>query len=212
VASVPFGGARHANPPPLAGFAARGAARARRAPGLDLERARLVGAARRRVGEPFRGDCSGFVLAALRDARVRVPPLPAARSRSASLWLACRPVEKPRPGDLAFFHDTYDRDRDGRLDDRFTHVAVVERVEGRRVVLVHRNGSRVERLRMSLDRPGDADQNDVLRVKRRGDAPGTRYLAGELFAAFGALLGDTATPKLQAGHGAVDSVRHPASR
>jgi hypothetical protein len=152
------------------------------------------------------------VLAALRDARVRLPPLPPARSRSESLWRASRRVEAPRPGDLAFFHDTYDRNRDGKLGDRFTHVAVVEQVQGGRVVLVHRNGSRVERLHMHLGRPEDAGANDQLRVKKRGDVPGTRYLAGELFAAFGALLEDAAAQKLQAGHGTVDSVAQPATR
>lgn len=152
----------------------------------DGPRARLVAAARARVGRPFRGDCSGFVLALLRDAGLRAE-LPPARSRSEALWLGGAPVEVPRPGDLAFFHDTYDRDRDGRLDDRFTHVALVEEVRGERVTLLHRGLRGVERIRMDLGRPSDTSSNDRLRIPRKGEPRGTRHLAGELLGGFGAL-------------------------
>lgn len=175
-------------------------------------RARILEAAARRLGRPFTGDCSGLVLTAYREARVPVPPLVPARSRSESLHLASRPVDAPVPGDLAFFHDTYDRDHDGRPGDRFTHVALVEEVDGSRVTLLHRGGRGVERVRMDLSRPSDASANDPLRVRRAGDAPGTLYLAGELFAAFGELLGGPVTKMLHAGHAPETSEREPASR
>ena len=146
----------------------------------------IVTAARRQLGRPFRGYCSGFVLSLLAAAGLRVA-LPAARSRSESLYLASRRVEAPRPGDLAFFHDTYDRDRDGRANDPYTHVAVVEAVLGRVVLLLHRSGRGIERVRMDLSRPADPDANDPVRLPRASDPPGTRCLAGELFAGFGAL-------------------------
>jgi hypothetical protein len=171
----------------------------------------VVGAAAAREGRPFRGDCSGYVLAALRDAGVR-PRLAPARSRSESLHRASAPVERPRPGDLAFFHGTYDRDRDGRQDDRFTHVALVEEVHGTAVTLLHRGGRGVERVRMDLARPADPAANDPLRVRRRGDGAGVRTLAGELFAAFGALLPEEFTQMLQAGRGPETGARHPAPR
>jgi hypothetical protein len=126
------------------------------------------------------------VLGVLDRAGVRLS-LRSARSRSESLHLATRRVRRPRPGDLAFFHDTYDRDRDGRAGDRFTHVAIVERVRGGKVTLVHVLGRKVVRTRLDLARPGDRRANDPIRVRRRADAPGTRYLAGELLAGFGAL-------------------------
>jgi hypothetical protein len=148
--------------------------------------ARVVTRASPRVGERFAGDCSGFVLDVFRRAGVSLR-LRAARSRSESLHLATARVRQPRPGDLAFFHDTYDRDRDGRANDRFTHVAIVERVEGRRVTLVHVLGRSVVRTRMDLSRPSDRGANDPVRARRRGDAAGTRYLAGELFAGYGSL-------------------------
>lgn len=174
-------------------------------------RARVVEAAGELVGKRFRGDCSGFVLHAFRKAGVRVQLGPGV-SRSESLQRASLPVESPRPGDLAFFHDSYDRNRDRRLGDRFTHVALVERVEGTTVFLLHRVSRRVERSRMDLSRPADPDANDRLRVRRRGDPRGTRYLTGELFAAFGALLEGEFTQMLQAGRAVETGERHPAPR
>lgn len=150
-------------------------------------RADLVAAARRQLGRPFQGDCSGFVLALLEGARIRVALAPA-RSRSESLHLASHRVETPRPGDLAFFHDTYDRDRDGRANDPYTHVAIVEAVLGREVLLLHRGGRGIERVRMDLSRPADAGANDPVRRPRASDPAGTRFLAGELFAGFGAVV------------------------
>ncbi len=160
-----------------------------RAAARDTEALRkaIVAAARRQLGHAFRGDCSAFVLALLRVARVRVGLGPG-RSRSESLFRASRPVEAPRPGDLAFFHDTYDRNRDGRANDPFTHVALVERVDGASVLLVHRSRRGIERVRMDLARPSDPAVNDPVRLLRSGEPAATRVLAGELFAGFGAVL------------------------
>ena len=180
-------------------------------PARAAVRARVLEAARALLGTRFRGDCSGYVLHALRAAGVGVQLGPGA-SRSESLYRASRPVETPHPGALAFFHDSYDRDRDRRLDDRFTHVALVERVEGTTVFLLHRARKRVERARMDLARPEDPGANDRLRARRRGDPRGTRYLTGELFAAFGELLDGEFTRMLQASRAAETGERHPATR
>lgn len=155
-------------------------------PGL---RARIVAAARDLLGRPFRGDCSSFVLTLLRKVGVRAA-LPPARSRSEALFLGGEQVETPAPGDLAFFHDTYDRNRDGRLNDRWTHVALVEKVEGELVTLLHRGIHGVERIRMDLAHPSDRTANDRLRVPRKNEPSGTRHLAGELFSGFGAVTPD----------------------
>jgi hypothetical protein len=178
---------------------------------LDPVRARIVRVAGSLVGKRLRTDCSGFVLRVLHDAGVSVSLVPA-RSRSESLYRASRPVETPRPGDLAFFDNTYDRNHDRRANDRFTHVGLVESVDGSAVVLVHRAVHGVERLRMDLAHPDDPEANDRLRFQRRGDAPGTRYLAGELFAAFGELLGGEFTRMLQASRTPATGARHPATR
>jgi hypothetical protein len=152
----------------------------------DAPRERAVAAAERALGRPFRGDCSAFVISAWRSAGI-VPPLGSGRSRSESLRRGSVEVAQPRPGDLAFFHHTYDRNRDGRVNDLFSHVALVEVVDGDAVTLLHRGARGVERVRMDLARPSDPALNDPVRVLRRGERRKVRTLAGELFAGFGAL-------------------------
>jgi hypothetical protein len=176
-------------------------------PEEDRLRGRILAAARRRLGTRPKLDCSGYVLDAYNKAGLAVRLGPG-RSRSEALARASRPVDAPRPGDLAFFHDTYDRNRDGRADDAFTHVALVESVDGDEVTLLHRGG-RVQRIRMDVSHPSDPTLNDTVRVPRRRDAPGTRYLAGELFTAFGELLDSEFTQMLQAGRAVATGGAHP---
>jgi hypothetical protein len=152
----------------------------------EAVRASIVAAARRQLGLRFQGDCSGFVLSLLRNAGVEIALVPA-RSRSESLYLASRRVRAPHPGDLAFFHDTYDRNHDGRANDPYTHVAVVESVAGHAVLLVHRGSRGIERVRMDLTRSSDRASNDPVRHRRRSDPRSLHVLAGELFAGYGAV-------------------------
>jgi hypothetical protein len=96
---------------------------------------------------------------------------------------------RPKPGDIAFFRETYDRNRDGRRNDGLTHVGIVERVEdGGVITLVHRGSKGVARTRMNLQRPtlhrdkrGGAVVNDYLRT---ASGKHRAYLTGELFAGF----------------------------
>jgi hypothetical protein len=151
----------------------------------DAARARIVAAARRHLGARLSIDCSTFVGRVLREAGVPVSPASPASSGSEALYRATGRVAHPAPGDLAFFHDTYDRDGDGRRDDPFTHVAIVEAVDGPRLTLIHRGHAGIARFRLDLDRPADPASNDALRFHRPGDPAGTRYLAGELLTGFG---------------------------
>lgn len=100
--------------------------------------------------------------------------------------------DRPRPGDIAFFDNTFDRDHDGRVDDPLTHVAVVLSVDAAGTILLAHGGSSRGRSTfvMNLSAPGlvrdDAGHklNDNLRPPRSSDPPGTRYLASELFHGF----------------------------
>lgn len=99
------------------------------------------------------------------------------------------------PGDLVFFHNTWDFNGDGRLNDPLTHVGIVERVEpDGTVVFVSRVSGGIERYRMNLGAPdirrtGDGRVlNDYLRRKGARDSQATPYLTGQLFAAFGTLI------------------------
>jgi len=99
------------------------------------------------------------------------------------------------PGDLVFFHNTWDFNQDGLPNDPLTHVGVVERVErDGTVVFVSLVSNGVERYRMNLRQP-DVHKtakgrvlNDYMRRKGVGDPETTRYLTGQLFAAFGTVV------------------------
>ena len=104
---------------------------------------------------------------------------------------------RPAVGDLVFFHNTFDRNGDGRANDWYTHVGMVESLDddGNIAILSYLDG-RVSRTHLNLERPNDARDdsdgviNTAMRQRRQDDAAYTQYLASELFAGFGSLLGE----------------------
>lgn len=99
-----------------------------------------------------------------------------------------------RPGDLVFFDNTWDFNKDGMLNDPLTHVGIVEEVDqDGTVVFISRVSNAIERYRMNLRVPDAARGadgrilNDYLRRKKASDSRGTVYLTGQLFAGFGSL-------------------------
>lgn len=146
----------------------------------------------------FRDDCSGFVGAVLTRAGMPVD------GSSRTYWDNAREAgvthsrKRPRPGDLAFFDNTYDRNRNGRLDDDLTHVAIVLSVDDDGTIeLAHAGTSRGRStLWMNLRHPDvhrdDAGKmlNSYLRRRTSRDSRATRYLAGELWRGFATLEPD----------------------
>lgn len=153
--------------------------------------------------ERFLADCSGYV-ASVYEAegiplrRLEVEAAPRETSGVAAAYQAALAYgvvfggggEWPRPGDLVFFHDTYDRNRNGDQDDPFTHMGIVEKVEGGSVTFLHRGGRGVARGTLTLDRPDQVRDDDgrelntILRDKHPRIA-GAPALAGELFQGYG---------------------------
>ncbi|OGW49970.1 MAG: hypothetical protein A2V62_07795 [Nitrospirae bacterium RBG_19FT_COMBO_58_9] len=100
------------------------------------------------------------------------------------------------PGDLVFFDNTWDFNRDGKVNDPLTHVGIVERQEpDGTVIFISRVAGAVERYHMNLVLPHvhkTADGrvlNDYLRRKDAIDPADTDYLTGELFAQFATRVG-----------------------
>lgn len=99
---------------------------------------------------------------------------------------------RPVAGDLVFFRETYDLNRDGRANDGLTHIGLVENVdvEGT-VTVIHRVARGVVRYRMNLehrDSPTSASGrpvNDWLRTPGPGSKP---QLTAQLFAGYATLL------------------------
>ena len=138
-------------------------------------------------GRTFDGPREAATIALLRACLG--PGLPAAAAKGRGLTLHRR---APGPGDLVLFHDTRDANNNRRVDDRFTDAGVVLEVKRARVRFLYlhpRSGAAVVGT-LNLHQPnrrrlgGKAVQNTFLRVKRRGDPPATRYLAGQLLAGF----------------------------
>jgi len=152
-------------------------------------------------GERFPADCTGYVEAVYEAEGVPLRALmrraaPEERRGVEAAWRAVHAYggllprgEWPAPGDLVFWHDTYDRNRNGRADDGLTHVGVVLYVVDGTVVFAHRGGKAVARGAMDPRRPHEASANGyaVNTPIRKHDArvDGVPVLAGELFAGYG---------------------------
>jgi hypothetical protein len=148
--------------------------------------------------ERFRMDCSGVARGIYAKAGARLGTVRVAGQTNDTrvLFELTRQTgslrrSHPLVGDLVFFDDTYDQNKNGLTDDPLSHVGVVERVESDgTVVLVHRIGSRIVRARMNLDFPHDRYDaagrplNHFLRAAEGGRPAKT---TAELFVAFGSL-------------------------
>jgi probable lipoprotein NlpC len=165
---------------------------------------RFVGQSRVQIGgRNYNPDCSGFVRGVYASQRVDLySGLGKLDGGNGVGRIYTHVVEHGRihygptvhPGDLVFFHNTWDFNGDGVPNDPLTHIGVVEKVEPDGTVLFVSSLSRgIERYRMNLQHPDIHKTtdgrvlNDFLRRKHFGDGPGTHYLAGQLFAAFGTL-------------------------
>ncbi len=201
------GGDRHA------AFDGAGPARSDDGPDLSLFdlQARLAARAASFVGhsgtfqvgpERFNADCTGFIEAVYEAEGIPLRALmraaaPDERSGVAAAFVATRAYgsvfgrrgEWPSPGDLIFWHDTYDRNGNGRADDRFTHAGIVEYVVDGTVVFLHRGGKGVARGAMTRTRPDEKAADGVLLNShirsKTASRTGVPVLAGALFSAYG---------------------------
>jgi peptidoglycan DL-endopeptidase CwlO len=166
-----------------------------------IEAARgLVGTKRVEVGgKRFGDDCTGLVRGVY--ASLGVDLMSAGEAQDNGVTAIWRFTAKhgrlydggrPVPGDLVFFRETYDLNRDGAVNDGLTHIGLVDDVEADGTVLViHRVARGVVRYRMNLATPSRARDasgkvlNDGLRLPGAGSAS---RLTGELFVSFGTLL------------------------
>jgi hypothetical protein len=159
------------------------------------EAGRMVGKSRLKVsGERFRYDCSGFVMAAHAAAGRPVEGSSAMLFDLAKSTGTLHKRKRPHLGDVVFFDNTFDKNKNGRRDDKLTHVALVESLdEEGTATLVHLGSKGIVRMKMNLRHPKDhkhpesgAKANDFLR-RRSGKKDKGGLLTGELFKAFGSL-------------------------
>jgi cell wall-associated NlpC family hydrolase len=169
-----------------------------------LEAARTtLGQSRPRIdGERVPTDCSGYLHALF--ARAGIDLFAEGRPSDNGVRAIVRFVERhgrlfrgpvAAPGDLVFFDNSYDRNGDGRLDDRLTHAGLVEQVlQDGTMLIVHATNHGIVREPMNLVKPHDAfgadgrALNAPLRRKDASDGPRTPRLMSELFAGFGSVF------------------------
>jgi hypothetical protein len=194
----PYPERSHAQPP--AAVEVRQPALSRRLKKVIKTAQRLQGQAAVEVaGRRFASDCSGFVRGCFWSLGVDLFDGGQGESGTAILYDRMKRDGRvfrrgpPAPGDLVFFDNTWDRNGNGRLDDRLTHVGIVEEVGPRgTVTFLHHVGGTTRAGRLNLQSPSlHADPatgvvlNDHLRRRTDSDPRGTKYLTGSLFAGFG---------------------------
>ena len=176
-------------PPPAAPASLSSSSARRSGDGQDIAEGAVSLLGKRELvvaSERYRYDCSGMVCAAYAAGGQ------ALSGSSKSLYAAAKDSgvlhtdALPRPGDIAFFDNSYDRNRNGQRDDELTHVAVVEAVaEDGTITLIHLGSGTVSRIQMNLLRPDDSAVNSYLSA--RADLDGGPRLTGELWRGFASL-------------------------
>ena len=99
----------------------------------------------------------------------------------------------PAIGDLVFFHNTLDRNRDGRWNDWHTLVGVVESVDSDQTIsiLIYRT-DHIERISMNLKYPelDKGKKGQILNTQLRPNEGAQKGTTAKLFAGFANLLGN----------------------
>jgi hypothetical protein len=154
--------------------------------------------------DSFTGDCIGFVEVVYHTIGIpfRDILVMSDDDKGSAVRAAYRSVKvfgvlfkdeiPPQPGDLIFWDNTFDHDRDGHYDDPLTHIGMVAEVlpDGT-VKYIHRGGKGVSFGYMNLATP-ELSKNEVgeainsqLRYKNKRDPSYAKHRSGELFVAFG---------------------------
>ena len=100
---------------------------------------------------------------------------------------------RPAIGDLAFFHNTTDRNRDGLWNDWHTLVGIVEAIDADETisVLVY-EGNEIRRIHLNLKFPElhKGRKGQILNTQIRANEGSYKGIASKLFGGFANLLGD----------------------
>jgi len=176
----------------------------------DVRGQQIVAAAQRFLGvdalvvngETYRWDCTGLVEAIY--AQFGLPywgSVDMFFDGAAALGVVHR-RRIPFPGDLIFFDDTHDFNKNGLVDDTFSHIGVVESVaDDGTITLIHLAGpAGVYRCKMNLRYPTERynaageEINSVLRVGQTVDGGAPTLLTGETWFAFASIR--TTSPRV----------------
>ena len=98
---------------------------------------------------------------------------------------------RPAIGDLVFFHNTFDRNRDGRWNDWHSLVGIVENVDDDETITVLIYTTKIEKIALNLKYPElKSRKGNAINSQLRPDEGSQIGSAAKLFAGFANLLGD----------------------
>ncbi len=178
------------------------ATKAKTTPTLSVKAGSRVGARPQETGRkgPDIGwqpeNAARYVVAVLAANKVEMTDVTAI----SDLYKSCKKQGKvhhtnAKIGDVVFFHNVFDANSDGRNNDWYTHVGIVDRVDsGTANVIGWAKGGVLEtKLNVALARDASGQSGEInsqLRQPSSSDAPFTEYHAGQLFAGFCDVLGE----------------------
>ncbi len=148
-------------------------------------------------GFKYNGDCSGFIAFLFHAAGLNLLNLYGQGDSGVSaIWDGLKinklllDHKNLQAGDIVFFDNTYDKNKNGLWDDEFSHIGVVESVDENQTITYLHYGSRgVARAKMNLSYPEIYSKNqsgtmvrynDLIRnSSKKGVNP--KYLSGALY-------------------------------
>jgi len=158
----------------------------------------------------FRNDCSGFVRSVYDNFDIEL--YNTSKVKKGKKWLNGTEIiynfvkdngkvfkkGKPNVGDIIFFDNTTDRNRDGRVNDKFTHIAIIVKVNKNGTIhYIHKSNRGINIQKLNLRHSNKAyikhgkkkiKVNSYLRKRRKNDKRNTPYLSSQLFRSFGSLF------------------------
>lgn len=143
-------------------------------------------------GNPVRFDCSGYVIAVYGTVGISISGNTKSLYEQAVEAQVLKQIGLPTPGDVVFFDNSYDRNKNRRLDDSLTHIAIVKEVDSDGTIyMMHLGGSGITDLVMNLQHPNDhrspegALWNSYLRINKKGEQ--SPRMTGQLFNSYATL-------------------------
>lgn len=146
-------------------------------------------------------DCSGFILTVFEKSKIYIfHKLHLRKNKSIVFTMynflrqknkIFRSFDNAKIGDLIFFSNTYDANKNNLWDDKFTHIAMIININtNNTITYIHKSGKGIKTAYMNLTYPHTYKKkgeilNSFLRRKKRTDPAFFKYLSGELFTCFG---------------------------
>ena len=167
----------------------------------------LIGYAKKYLGKfiftsnkNYYQDCSGFIRYIFKKSlKIDLFNIPHKEHREKGRWingvaLIYKYVQKngkifkylPKPGDIIFFDNTSDKNRDGKINDRLTHIALIIKVKkDGTIIFIHHSSEGVNISRMNFY---NKKHNSLLRKYRKSDSKNTPHYTYQMFNSFGRLF------------------------